>query len=138
MVKSVAKTVEKWNRRSGQAGPDYTDGVQNPRKDWQEKTLAAKARYENEIQAAIAAGRREAGVTRKGTAGWKSDSIEKASRWPQGIGFAKEEYNAAMSEVLAFEDIVQKEVDAMPNATEEDRIARSAHWQRRMRTFKKS
>lgn len=137
MVKSVAKTVEKWDKRVSVAGPDYVDGIRSPEKDWEAESLAAKDRYEAELATSISEGRREAGIRKAGTAKWKSATEAKAKRWPDGVRIGKADYGRAMGEVLSFEDGVQRDIAAMPKATLEDRIARSIEWQRRMAEFKK-
>lgn len=137
MVKSLARTTKKWKARVAVAEDDFKEGVQNPTKDWEEQAVAAKARYEAEIKRSIAEGSRETGIKRRGTAGWQARTIAKASRWGQGVNLAEEDFNDAMKEVLAFEEILQKKVLAMPNATLSDRLARSRFWQEEMAKFKK-
>lgn len=138
MVKSAAKTAEKWKRRVAGAGADYKDGVQNPSRDWETEALKAKARYESEMQKSIAEGRREKGIQKTGSAGYKANTVAKSDRWATGVNGAEGKFSSAMGEVLAFEQQVQNEVNAMPSTTLEDRLARSTHWARRMSEFKKS
>lgn len=137
MVKSLDRTVKKWKARVDVAGDDYIEGIKNPTKDWEARALASKKRYEEELKKAFALGSREKGISRKGTSGWQADTIEKASRWPEGVGLAEDEFREAMAEVLAFEDTLQKKILAMPDATLADRLARSKFWQEEMAKFKK-
>jgi hypothetical protein len=138
MVKSVDKVADKWVKRVSVASTDYTEGISNPSRDWAARTEAAKARYTAGVQQAIAAGTREAGVRRTGTSGWKSKALAKSDRYASGVQGAESDFREAMGQVLAFEDSLQKKVNAMPDATLEDRIKKSAEWQREMAKFRRS
>lgn len=136
VVQNLQKTVEKWQRRVSQSSADYKDGVQNPSRDWEKETLAAKERYEQQLQAAISEGRREKGIRATGSAGYKDATVSKAGRWADGVSKAQGAFSSSMSEVLAFQQTVQNEINAMPNATDADREARMLHQMRRMREFR--
>ena len=138
MVKSLDRTTKKWVDRTAIAEDDYKEGIDNPTKDWAERALAAKKRYEEELKKAFAEGSREAGITRRGTAGWQARTKAKSARWPAGVKLAEGDFRDAMADVLAFEEILQQKVLAMPDATLADRLARSKFWQEEMAKFKKS
>jgi hypothetical protein len=137
MVKSLERVVGKWVRNVQGAGEEYKEGVRNPSKNWQERTIAAKAKYAAELQKAIAEGRRESGVQRTGQAGYQEAALAKANRFAEGVALAEGDFRSAISDVLAFEQGLQARINAMPDATLEDRIKKSAEWQRAMAAFRK-
>mgnify|MGYP001588059335 CR=1 FL=1 len=137
MVKSVDKVVKKWNDRVSVAGQDYIDGVQNPSKSWEQRSTAAKAKFAAGIQKAISEGSREKGIAARGQAGYISKTVAKADRFGSGVSGAQDDFAREMGKVLAFENTIQAKINAMPDATLEDRIKKSAEWQREMSKFKK-
>ena len=92
-VKSVAESSDKWVRRAGQAAPDYQRGVQNPRTSWAEATVAAKDAQAAGVQAALANGSFEKGVSAAGNGKWqrKAASVG-AQRFGPGVAAAKSDY----------------------------------------------
>jgi len=101
-TKPLETVVEKWTRKVAAAGPDYIAGVQNPKADWQTETLKAEGRYKTGVTQAAAEGRFGKGVSRAGTAKWQAGATGKgATRWPEGVRDAKDEYSSGMGEVLS-------------------------------------
>lgn len=138
MVKSLEDTASKWKQRAAESGSYYQSGVENPTKDWEAQTKKGAARYKAELAKAMAEGRFEKGVAKAGTAKWKKGATEKGTaRWAQGVAAAEDEYRAAMGSVLAIEESLQKTIQGMPDTTLEQRIARSAAWQKAMAASKK-
>ena len=137
MVKSLEKTIAKWKANVSNASGYYADGVENPDKDWQASATAAKDRYQQEINKSIAEGRREKGIAKVGTAGWKSKTLKKSGRWAEGVAGAEDEARAGLGPVLSFEQTLQTKVNAMPNATLADRKAKAAAWIDGMALYKK-
>ena len=70
-IKSLAAIKEKWGRVTPTRQTDYTLGIKNPRRSWEETTVAATAAYEAGILEAIADRRFQAGVERVGDEGWR-------------------------------------------------------------------
>lgn len=87
-IKSLDKIATKWDERVGVSNRDYEEGVKAPTKDWAEGALAAKDNYEAGIQQAIQQGRREKGIQEAGTKKWQAKTVEKSSRWAQGVSGA--------------------------------------------------
>ena len=70
---------------------------------------------------------------------WKDAMLNKGvGRIAAGIQAAQPKLVKFYGELLPFIDTVKAEVDQMPNASLEDSIARSSHFQRRMAEFKRS
>ena len=92
-VKSMDRIKDAWKRRSAASVPDYTAGIQNPRKDWAQETVAAEDNYNAGVQAAVSRGAYGKGVADAGTAKWKKNALSKGvARWSQGIGLAEGAY----------------------------------------------
>jgi len=92
-IKAIELINAKWQKRAPEALKDYQDGVQNTKKDWAANTAAAADNYVSGIQAAIAAGRFEAGVARAGTEAWRQAAMVKGpARWAQGIKLSGDAY----------------------------------------------
>ena len=101
-TKGVDRTVAKWKTKVAIAGPDYVDGVTNPKADWQTETSKAEGSYEQGVQKAIAEKRFGKGVSRAGTAKWQRGAIEKGpARWTSGVALAEDEYRSSMGEVIS-------------------------------------
>lgn len=100
-TKDLSATVEKWQRKVSQAGPDYEAGVNNPKEDWATATKAAESRYKEGVTKAAQEGRFGKGVTKAGTEKWKKGATTKGvARWPQGVSEAGPEYSEGMGNVL--------------------------------------
>lgn len=92
-VTPVATSADKWVRRAGQAGPDYTRGVNNPRTPWAEATAAAVDAQSAGIQQAIANGSFVKGVQKAGNAKWQRKAAGLgAARFGAGVADAQPDY----------------------------------------------
>lgn len=88
-IKDISKISKKWIDNAQGAQGAYTDGVENPKKDWAKNTAAANDAYKQGIQKAIADDRFKKGVTKAGTEKWQRNTILKGpGRWAQGISQA--------------------------------------------------
>lgn len=94
-IKDMARIVEKWKRVAAGAGPEYEEGIRNPKADWETETKAAEARYEAGVSAAIARKGFGKGVRKAGTPKWQAMSLAKGpGRWSQGIDLSGDAYQA--------------------------------------------
>jgi len=92
-IKSIAAIKEKWGRVTPTRQQDYTLGIKNPRRPWEEMTIAATPAYEAGILESIADRRFQTGVARTGNEGWRRKSLEKGPiRWAQGVQLAEDDY----------------------------------------------
>jgi len=92
-IKPIAAIKEKWGRVTPTRQQDYTLGIRNPRRPWEESTIAAAPAYEAGILEAIADNRFEAGVARTGDEGWRRKTLEKGPmRWAQGVQLSEDDY----------------------------------------------
>lgn len=90
-VKSGSK--ERWQRRASAAGTDYQQGVQNPRRDWEQSTSDSSENWAQGVQQAVANNLFQTGVQRAGNRKWQQAASEKgAQRYPQGVAGAGDAY----------------------------------------------
>lgn len=88
-IKDIGQSGDKWQRRAQVAGPDYTAGVENPRRQWAEAAAGADATYRQAVTEAAAQGRFGAGVRRAGDARWREGAVAKGpSRFAEGVSLA--------------------------------------------------
>lgn len=85
-VMPIEQIARKWKRRAGAAVGDFEQGVRNPRRPWQEATLAAASAYADGVQAAIANDQFSKGVSATSNSDW----LERATtlgpaRYGQGV-----------------------------------------------------
>ncbi len=100
-VKPIDIVTKKWSARAAAATEDYKYGIQNPKVPWQTAAEAAFDAYVAGVQAAIADRRYIGGVRSAGNAKWQNRALTiGATRYPEGIRAAVEEYTKRMGEVL--------------------------------------
>jgi len=100
-VPAAGRVAEKWSRRAGSAGQEYTEGVSMTSRSWAANATAAKANYAAGVQAAAGRGAYEKGVGKAGDARWKRNSVEKGSmRYGPGVEQAKGDFANAIAPVL--------------------------------------
>lgn len=100
-IKSGAAIADKFASKAAAAGPEYTAGVQSPRRDYAAATTAAKDTYAQGVQAAIANDSFSKGVSAAGTAKWQRKAVSVgAQRFPQGAQAAKGDYQTGVQPFL--------------------------------------
>ena len=101
MPKVRPGAFERWVKRASIATEDYRAGVQQPRKDWREATLAAKEAWRQGVQQAISQGRWERQVSATRSDQWSEKaSTLGADRYAPGVQAAQEIYAARVSPYL--------------------------------------
>ena len=137
MVKPLDYVVEKWARRAKGAVEDFKKGVELTKKDWADLLKKAKTYMKTNYAEALDT-YFDNSVDKVGTSGWRTKTLNKApGRYPSGIDAGTPDYKEKMSDILAFEESLQAEIQKMSNLTLEDRIARANTWIRKMAEFKK-
>lgn len=90
----VKSNAAKWATRSAAASGEYAEGVQSPRRSWQQATEASEANYEAGLAAASAEKRFSKGVTAAGDAKYKQGVAEKGrTRFQQGVAVSQDAYS---------------------------------------------
>ena len=89
----------------GRAG-EYEAGVRNPKKDWEQATIASEANFEAGVQKAIQAKSFGKGVKAAGNEKYKKGVIEKGvSRGPVGVQLSQDAYATGFG---PFRDIIER------------------------------
>jgi len=92
-IKSLSAIADKWTRVTPGRTADYKLGIQNPRRDWAEETLAAEGNYKAGVDAAQAKGMFAKGVSKAGTSKWKEKALKKGpGRFAEGVYIAGPDY----------------------------------------------
>jgi hypothetical protein len=105
-VKSPAESAAKWSERASSASGDYIEGVQNPKNDWKQSTIAAAETWKLGTQKAMSEGRFAKGVNKAGSQKQIDNSISKgARRFGEGVAIAQNDYADG---VAPFLDIIER------------------------------
>lgn len=92
-IKSLTAIKDKWTRVTPGRMADYELGIKNPKRDWQEETLAGAANWKAGIDAAAAKGLFPKGVTKAGTKKWQDKALKLGpGRFAEGVYLAGDEY----------------------------------------------
>lgn len=131
--------AEKWQRRTSGATADYTRGINRVSIAPGAQAAAKQDKLVANFNESVQSGKWAQRVSSVSLQEWKSKATEKgAGRISSGVQAAQTDMQRFGTELLAFEETVQAEINAMPDLTLEDRIQRSTAWQRRMATFRRS
>lgn len=103
-MKTAQQANANWVNAAGRAGPAWTQGIQSTQKDQAALAAAAQPAWLAGVQDAAANNRFAAGVTRRGTPYWKSQSEAKSANYTTG-------YTAGASNQLSS---AQKLMNALP------------------------
>jgi len=111
-IKSMAAITEKWTRVTPQRSEDYKNGIQNPRRDWEQETIASKDNWKAGVDAAAAKDLFAKGVSASGTKKWKDKALAKGpGRFAEGVYMAGPDYEkgfAPYREAIARVDLGPK------------------------------
>lgn len=116
-IKSIRAIADKWTRVTPGRVEDYKIGIENPKRDWQEETLAAEGNWKAGVDKAQAAGLFGKGVKKAGTAKWKEKALAKGpGRFAEGVYIAGPDYEKGFA---PFRDAIEK-VDLGPRFPRRD------------------
>lgn len=92
-IKSLSAIRDKWTRVTPQRTEDYKLGVQNPKRDWEAETAAAKENWKAGVDAAAAKDLFGRGVAKAGTKKWQDKALKKGpGRFAEGVYLAGDDY----------------------------------------------
>jgi len=101
-TKGVANTVDKWQRRSSVAAPDYLSGVQNPKVPWDQAAKAGEANYKTAVTMAATEGRFGKGIARVGNEKWAKGATQKGpGRFVEGVQVGGPNFQERIQTVLS-------------------------------------
>lgn len=102
----LSAITTKWNRRSATAGPEYEEGIRNPRTPWAASSIAAKASWTAGVTAATQRDAYGKGVTAAGDQRWSQKSVEKGpARFSQGVAVSETDYSAGFA---PYRDLIER------------------------------
>ncbi len=92
-IKALSVIRDKWTRVTPGRTEDYKLGIQNPRRDWEEETLAGKENWKAGVDKAAAMGLFAKGVKAAGTSKWRDRALKKGpGRFSEGVYIAGPDY----------------------------------------------
>ena len=92
-IKPIEQSSDKWVRRASVAGPDYLQGVQNPRKPWAAAAIEAEPNYKAGVVAAAGRGAFGAGVKAAGDEKWRNGAVRKGpGRFAEGVAIGRDDW----------------------------------------------
>jgi hypothetical protein len=137
-IRDISQIREKWARVTPQRAPEYSQGVQNPRRDWARAAVAAEDAYAAGVQQAVSEKRRAAGINRVTSAKWQRRAVEKgAPRFGPGVMIAAPDYEAGFApfvEVIRRTTLPPKGRKGDPNNIQRVAVIATALHQARIRT----
>jgi hypothetical protein len=105
-VKPISHIAEKWARVTPQRATDYEAGIQAPRRDWAQATVAATERYAAGVQSAIQNKLFSKGVQKAGSEKWKRKATEVGPRrFSEGVQVAAPDYEKGFA---PYRDVIEK------------------------------
>lgn len=129
-IKPLDKVTKTWAKRAAAARDEYLDGVQNPRKDWEQETAASVERYEAGLQASFANQSFQKGVADAGTRKWQTRASSVGpGRFSEGVRGAEPEYRAGFARFhsrIAATDLPPRGPKGSPENIERVRIMAEA------------
>lgn len=92
-IKPLQQSADKWVRRASVAGPDYEQGVRNPRRQWSEAAAQAADNYRQGVTQAATQGRFAAGVRQAGEERWQRATLQKGpGRFAEGVAIGQDNW----------------------------------------------
>jgi hypothetical protein len=97
-IMDLSQIVAKWVKRAAASTSDYISGVANPKRPWQEATVAAVSAYEEGIAQAIQNNLFTKGVRRVSNSDWADRATRVgAPRFASGVRESESKYNAGFA-----------------------------------------
>jgi hypothetical protein len=100
-VKTAQQASQNWQNAAGRATTDYVAGVNATTKDQAALAVAQQATLLQNFNNAVTSGRWAAGVQRRGTAYWKTQTEKKAPNYSAGYSAGAANQASAMVKVMA-------------------------------------
>lgn len=105
-IKSISDIAQKFIDVTPQRAAEYENGVKNPKKDWEQATMAAEANFEEGIRKAISNKSFGKGVKDAGKQKYVDGVVKKGvSRWPVGVSLAKDAFAKGFG---PFRDVIER------------------------------
>ena len=116
-IKSISAIRDKWTRVTPGRIEDFKLGIQNPKRDWEQETIAAADNWKLGIDAAAAKGLFPKGVTKAGTKKWQDKALKVGpGRFSEGVFIAGPDYERGFA---PYREAIQR-VDLGPKYPKRD------------------
>lgn len=133
-----ARAAEKQIRRAQTAATDYVAGVRAVKESPTSKAKRKKDKYRNGVLAALDSGKWEAGLDSVSLQEWQEAAAKKGGdRYAAGVEAAAGKIQQFHAEFAAFMSSHQPRIDAMPDSTPEQRIAKMVENAKGMAKFQR-
>jgi len=138
-MRNPQNVAKRWVAGLGNATAKIEEGVQSVQESPMARAAEKVQKYEAGILDAISSGRYVRGLSSVTLNDWKQAMLKKGvPRVRQGAAEAEGKFAQFMAKLLPQVDAAVAEIDRMPDATLDDRIARSSAYQRIMASTKGS
>jgi len=133
------QVAAKWKTRAGAAGADWLNGIKRTDVDPAAAAVAQKAKYVAKMSDPLTHDKWATNLGLVSKASWVASCEAKGSaRYTSGINAAVDKYRQRIAGVLAHIQAGRAALEALPNVTIEDAIARSAQFIRHMATYQRA
>jgi len=120
--------ADAWSQGVSAGATKWADRIASTNKDQAQLAVAAQGALVANFNDAVNSGRWAQGVTRRGTAYWKSQSALKAGNYGGAAQSGKDNYARAAAQLYPYEAQLQAQVDSMPSGTRAASLARFTTW----------
>jgi hypothetical protein len=132
-----ATRSEKWARRTAAAGADWQAGVQAVTDAPGAKAAAASDAWQQKLSMPETKEKFRRNVSAVPLEEWKGKTAQASGRFTGGAQAAQDKMLKHQQAVESHMESGLRQLATMPSVTLEDKIARSAFWQRHMATYKR-
>ena len=126
-----AEAAELWVAGAKAKKARYEKGVKTTAKGAVSGAIAKEDKFKASMQNVIDNDLHLKGLERSSDPEWRSATIAALNKWPSGIEGSKEKMQKVLADILPATYAVRDEVLTMPDSTLDERIERSAEYQRK-------
>lgn len=105
-MKTAAQAAANWANSAGRAATAFQEGVQGTTKDQAALAVAQQATLLSNFNAAVSSGRWAAGVQKRGTPYWKSQTLAKVTNYSTGFTAGASNQASAIAKILNAESAI--------------------------------
>lgn len=136
MALTPQQATSKWASRLKGAQTEIRQGVEGTTINPMERAAAQQEKYLQRVQEAVSSGKYADRLRSVSLEDWKRNTIEVGiPRIAAGVDKATADMTDFFGQLFAVQDRISAEIEAMPDTTLEDSIARMTHQVRRMSEF---
>ena len=110
-MKNAQQAQQAWTNSAPTAQANYQAGVEGYNGDWAGNTTRQQNAMVSGWNQSVTSGQWAAGVNRKGTNGWKADTVARLANYGVGFQAGAQKFGTAIAKVIAAE---QNIVGALP------------------------